>query len=289
MAQNAAIVPCCGTLTAPNDYPLNKVRTKNDIFIKVLSLGIGLAVGIVLIAKVFFELSYDSFYKDIDRVYTINTWISMQGNEKDYGQVSGAVAVGFMEEVPGVEVGTRTTFVFNGDTYLDEDGNKLKATLVCADTCFAEKILRSAQDDISTVIGRQIYNEDMAGLKLPIEGVFEDFPKNGSLDYDILLAIETYGKQSTDNWNGNDRYKGYVKLLPGVDPNTLADGIRKMQEAHQPLEMIEAQGNTFRYFLKPFSKLHTSAPEVHQTVILLSIPGEAFQGSGRSQVLRRRG
>ena len=262
MAQNAAIVPCCGTLTAPNDYPLNKVRTKNDIFIKVLSLGIGLAVGIVLIAKVFFELSYDSFYKDIDRVYTINTWISMQGNEKDYGQVSGAVAVGFMEEVPGVEVGTRTTFVFNGDTYLDEDGNKLKATLVCADTCFFK------------VFDRPILAGDpvkMDGLKLTIEGVFEDFPKNGSLDYDILLSMETYGKQSTDNWNGNDRYKGYVKLLPGVDPNTLADGIRKMQEAHQPLEMIEAQGNTFRYFLKPFSKLHTSAPEVRQTVILLSI------------------
>ena len=276
------------------------MKKNSDILIKVLSLGIGLAVGIVLIAKVFFELSYDSFYKDIDRVYTINTWYSHQGDEHDYGQVSGAVSVGFMEEVPGVEAGTRTTFVFNGDTYLDENGNKLKATLVCADTCFfkvfdrpilagnpvkilgkwggvmvsrsfAEKILRSAQDDISTVIGRQIYNEDMAGLKLPIEGVFEDFPKNGSLDYDILLAIETYGKQSTDNWNGNDRYKGYVKLLPGVDPNTLADGIRKMQETHQPLEQIEAQGNTFRYFLKPFSKLHTSAPEVHQTVILLSI------------------
>ena len=111
----------------------------------------------------------------------------------------------------------------------------------------------------------------MAGLKLPIEGVFEDFPKNGSLDYDILLAIETYGKQSTDNWNGNDRYKGYVKLAPGVDPATLTDAIRKMQEAHQPLERIEAQGNTFRYFLKPFSTMHTSAPEVRQQVILLSI------------------
>ncbi len=300
MAQNAAIVPCCGTLTAPNDYPLNKVRTKNDIFIKILSLGIGLAVGIVLIAKVFFELSYDSFYKDIDRVYCIRTWYSQHGDEHDYGQVSGAVSVGFMEEVPGVEVGTRTTYVFNGDTYLDEDGNKLKATLVCADTCFfkvfdrpilagnpvkilgkwggvmvsrsfAEKILRSAQDDISTVIGRQIYNEDMAGLKLPIEGVFEDFPKNGSLDYDILLAIETYGKQSTDNWLGNDRYKGYVKLMPGVDPNTLTDAIRKMQEAHQPLAQIEAQGTSLRYFLKPFSTLHTSDPEVKSQVILLSI------------------
>ena len=111
----------------------------------------------------------------------------------------------------------------------------------------------------------------MDGLKLTIEGVFEDFPKNGSLDYDILLSMDTYGKQSTDNWNGNDRYKGYVKLMPGVDPNTLADAIRKMQEAHQPLAMIEAQGSTFRYFLKPFSKMHTSAPEVRQQVILLTI------------------
>ena len=279
------------------------MKTKSDIWIKVLSLGMGLAVGIVLIAKVFFELSYDSFYKDIDRVYTINTWISMQGNEKDYGQVSGAVAVVFMEEVPGVEAGTRTTFVFNGDTYLDEDGNKLNATLVCADTCFfqvfdrpilagdpvkalgtwgsvmvsrsfAEKLIDSSVSeakDLSSVIGKQIANEDMAGLKLTIEGVYEDFPKNGSLDYDILLSMDTYGKQSTDNWNGNDRYKGYVRLMPGVDPATLADAIRKMQEAHQPLEQIEAQGSTFRYFLKPFSKMHTSDPEVKSLVILLSI------------------
>ncbi len=271
------------------------MKKNSDILIKVLSLGIGLAVGIVLIAKVFFELSYDSFYKDIDRVYNINTWISMQGEEKDYGQVSGAVAVGFMEEVPGVEAGTRTTFVFNGDTYLDEDGNKLSATLVCADTCFFKvfdrpilagdpvkalgkwgsvMVSRSFAEKMGGVqecIGKQIANADMDGLKLTIEGVFEDFPKNGSLDYDILLSMETYGKQSTDNWNGNDRYKGYVKLMPGVDPNTLADAIRKMQEAHQPLAMIEAQGSTFRYFLKPFSKMHTSAPEVRQQVILLSI------------------
>ena len=286
--------------------------TKNDILIKVLSLGIGLAVGIVLIAKVFFELSYDSFYKDIDQVYTINTWYSHQGEEKDFGQVSGAVAVGFMEEVPGVEVGTRTTFVFNGDTYLDEDGNKLKATLVCADTCFfkvfdrpilvgdpvkvlskwgsvmvsrsfAEKLVDSSASpqndnvilsgakDLSSVIGKQVYNEDMEGLKLSIEGVFEDFPKNGSLGYDILLSMDTYGKQSTDNWLGNDRYKGYVKLMPSVDPNTLTDAIRKMQEAHQPLERIEAQGTSLKYFLKPFSKMHTSDPEVKSQVILLSI------------------
>ena len=271
------------------------MKKNSDILIKVLSLGVGLAVGIVLIAKVFFELSYDSFYKDIDRVYTINTWYSHQGEEKDYGQVSGAVAVGFMDEVPGVEAGTRTTYVFNGNTYLDENGNKLSGTLVCADTCFFQvfdrpilagdpvKVLgkwgsvlvnRSFAEKMGGVqecIGKQICNADMDGLKLTIEGVFEDFPKNGSLDYDILLSMDTYGKNSTDNWLGNDRYKGYVKLMPGVDPNTLTDAIRKMQEAHQPLERIEAQGTSLRYFLKPFSTLHTSDPDVKSQVILLSI------------------
>ena len=271
------------------------MKTKNDILIKVLSLSIGLSVGIGLIAKVFFELSYDSFYKDIDRVYTIRNYYSQHGDEHDYGQVSGAVPVGFMEEVPGIEVGTRTTFVFNGDIYLDADGNKLKGNLVCADTCFFKvfdrpilagnpvqvlgkwgsvMVNRSFAEKMGGVqecIGKQIANADMDGLKMTIEGVFDDFPKNGSLDYDILLSMDTYGKRSTDNWLGNDRYQGYVKLAPGIDPNTLSDAIRKMQEAHQPLEQMEAQGISMRYFLSPFSTMHTSSPKVKTQVILLSI------------------
>ncbi|CCX56322.1 efflux ABC transporter permease protein [Bacteroides sp. CAG:1060] len=271
------------------------MKTKNDILIKVLSLSIGLSVVIVLIAKVFFELSYDSFYKDIDRVYMIRNYYSQHGDEHDYGQVSGAVPVGFMEEVPGIEVGTRTTFVFNGDIYLDADGNKLKGILVCADTCFFKvfdrpilagdpvqvlgkwgsvMVSRSFAEKMGGVqecIGKQIANADMDGLKMTIEGVFDDFPKNGSLDYDILLSMDTYGKRSTDNWLGNDRYQGYVKLAPGIDPNTLSDAIRKMQEAHQPLEQMEAQGTSMRYFLSPFSTMHTSSPKVKTQVILLSI------------------
>ena len=272
------------------------MRHNSGILIKVLSLGVGLAVGIVLIAKVFFELSYDSFYKDIDRVYSIYTWYSQNGDENDYGQVSGAVAVGFMEEVPGVEVGTRTTYVFHDvDTYLDEDGNKLKATLVCADTCFFKvfdrpilagdpikalakygtvMVSRSFAEKMGGVqecIGQQICNRDVVDLKFTIEGVFEDFPDNGTLDYDILLSMATYGEWSPNNWLGNDRYKGYVKLMPGIDPNTLTDGIRKMQEAHQSIEELEAIGLSLTYFLKPFSSLHTSNREVKTQVILLSI------------------
>ena len=266
--------------------------------IKVLSLGVGLAVGIVLVAKVFFELSYDSFYRDVDRIYRIQSTYTQNGENAEWGQVSGGVSAGFMHEVPGVEYGTRTTFHFDRDIYLDENDNKLKGQLIFADTCFfkvfdrpvlignpvkaladwgsvmvsrsfAEKLADG--QDLSSVIGKQICNEDAANLKFTVAGVYEDFPANGLLDYDILLSMETYPKESTENWIGNDRYRGYVKLYPGVDPRELKPAIRKMQEAHQPLEEYEQKGLSLEYTLKPFSTIHSSDPMVHVQVILLSI------------------
>ncbi|MCR4858624.1 MAG: ABC transporter permease, partial [Bacteroidales bacterium] len=96
----------------------------------------GLAIGIVLIAKVCFELSYDSFYKDVDRIYCIRSGYEVQGESRDFPQVSGAVALGFKAEVPGVEEATRMTFYFNSDRYLDEDGNVITGNLRLADSCF---------------------------------------------------------------------------------------------------------------------------------------------------------
>ena len=58
------------------------MKKLSDTLIKILSLGIGLAIGIVLIAKVCFELSYDSFYKDADRIYLIKENIIMQEGDE---------------------------------------------------------------------------------------------------------------------------------------------------------------------------------------------------------------
>jgi len=79
------------------------MKNFSDNLIKILSLGIGLAIGIVLIAKVCFELSYDSFYKDVDRIYLIKAETVLGDKQDDFDQISGAVAPGFKAEVPGVE------------------------------------------------------------------------------------------------------------------------------------------------------------------------------------------
>lgn len=131
---------------------------------------------------------------------------------------------------------------------------------------FAEKM-----GGIDKAVGKIIYNEEAPKLKFTVGGVYEDFPKNGSLYYDILLSMETYPKESTDNWLGNDRYKGYVKLEEGVTPESLDPAIRKMMDKNLPMEELEKSGYKIWCVLSPFHKLHTSEPYVRNLIIILSV------------------
>ena len=266
-----------------------------DTLIKILSLGIGLAIGIVLIAKVCFELSYDSFYKDVDCIYLIKAETIMGDQQDDYGQISGGVAPGFKAEVPGVEEATRFSSGFRDINYCDEEGNIVFTgkTLV-ADTCFfkvfSQPILAG---DIDRALGNKdniavsrSFAENIGGVngclgkvimqegrpeKWIVEAVFEDFPKNGTFPFGVVKSLEIYEAESRDNWVFNDRYVGYVKLQKGVDPNSLDDAIYKMQATHQDLEKLKTEmGYQVRYHLTPFSKLHTSDPEVRSKVVIFS-------------------
>ncbi len=266
-----------------------------DKAIKTLSLGIGLAITIILVAKVCFELSYDRCYKDYEDIYQIHTGYSMQGHDKDYNQVSGAVAPGFKQYVPGVEYATRTTFLVESNRFKDEDGNVISGNLILADTSyfdvFTSEILAGNPKEalgvdaslmvsrtfaeklggVQEAIGKIIESEEYAGYKMTVAGVFEDFPHQSSQKYDILLSMESLSKKSTNNWLGNDRYRGYVRLAEGVDYKMLDPAIRIMQEENQPLENIEMSGSKIWYYLSPLVSQHTSKSNVRNMLIILVI------------------
>ncbi|MGN1217891.1 MAG: ABC transporter permease [Phocaeicola sp.] len=268
---------------------------KFNNILKILSLGIGLAMGCILIAKVCFESSYDNFYKGLDRIYLIKAMYSLRGETDENSQVSGGVAPGFKKYVPGVESATRTTFLFESEKFYTEEKTLVTGTLVLADTAFFDvfdrKILAGNPKEvlaqkfnvmvsrsfaekmggIDKAVGKIIYNEEAPKLKFTIGGVYEDFPKNGSLYYDILLSMETYPKESTDNWLGNDRYKGYVKLEEGVTPESIDPAIRKMMDKNLPMEELKNSGYKIWCVLSPFHKLHTSEPYVRNLIIILSV------------------
>ena len=267
----------------------------SDNLIKILSLGIGLAIGIVLIAKVCFELSYDSFYKDVDRIYLIKAEFTYSDRQNERDAISGGVAPGFQAEVPGVESATR--FVENWPSnFTDEEGNVIFAgKSIMADTCFfkvfsipilAGDALKALSSKESIAVSRS-FAENLGGIneclgkvvgvendkdKYIVEAVFEDLPTNGTFAFDVMYSINWMSKKSLENWVGNDRYTGFVKLQKGIDPHSLDEAIHKMQATHQNLEKMKTEeGKQLRYFLSPFDKLHTSDHEVHNTIIILSV------------------
>ncbi len=280
----------------------NRANIK-DMFLKSLSLGVGLAISFVLIAKVAFEMSWDSEVEEVENVYAIRPVLQYVGQDPfDYQQISGAVAPGFKQYIPGVEAATRTTPFFENERFLTEDRNVVTSQFLIADSSFfkvfpteilvgdpvdvlgtgrqlmvsrsfAEKI--TGQGRYNELIGHTLCNEDVQDLKLMVGGVFEDFPQNSCVaGKNILLSMECYSKTSTDNWFGNDRYRGWVRLEEGADPDAMADAIQDMVDKNLPFpaeKLTEMGIEKATYKLVPLRKAHTDEPVIRYSILILSI------------------
>ena len=277
--------------------------------IKILSLGVGLAMGLVLISKVCFERSFDKFYPDSDRIYRLHENIIRDGEYKSYGQVSGGVATAMQVEIPEVEKATRLTYI-GGDKELfkTQDGNRYSARyVVMGDTNVFDLLPRPIligdpketlsrpgyvmiSNRIAKLLGgaeqavnKEFEFESSPGQTYTIGGVFEDVPENSHLRFEIVASLEGMSKWSRENWLGNDRYLGYVKLYPGTDP-----GCRNLQlddctwgaivgdAAKQrykllglDLEEVKKAGIDLTYSLVPLMDMHSNSDEVKSMNSLL--------------------
>lgn len=271
-------------------------KKKENNIIKILSLGTGLAVGLIIISKVFFELSYDNFYPDADRIYQIQSHAIVGDEEPDeFGRVSGAIAPGMKAEVPGVEVATRLTYMGWDASFFTPDKKRYTGTFIMADSCLFDVLPRpmvvgDAKEILSrplyglvsesiaekmgnNVIGQSIQLDNYPGRIITIGGVFKDVPENAHMRYDIVISmasITNFMWDGSQNWVGNDRYLGYVKLVPRTDLAGLASPIRKMQERNQPMEDLMKAGVELSYTLSPLTKLHSDTPEAKRMTLLLS-------------------
>lgn len=89
----------------------NLFRRGESNLIKILCLGIGLAIGLTLIAEIIFEKSYDSFLPRLEDTYRV-TERYKQNNDADWSThptTSGAIAPGLKRYCPEVEAATRFT------------------------------------------------------------------------------------------------------------------------------------------------------------------------------------
>lgn len=80
------------------------LRGRGSNLIKIVSLGLGLTMSILLFSRVAFEQSYDTCFRDYDNLYQLHSIFSSEGQqyepqEQNCGPVAGAILENFPREV----------------------------------------------------------------------------------------------------------------------------------------------------------------------------------------------
>ena len=282
---------------------LNKRGQHN--WTKIICLAVGLATGIVLIGKAGFEQSWDKNFDTSDRIYVLYEDIIRDGEYQHYSQTSGAIAHGLKRYCPQVEAATRYTGIGWDLPLVSEDDKRVRTNFFFADSCFFDvfpyRVLAGdARNTLSQpnycmipqslaeklggdVIGKKVYYNKRGNMPLTIGGVYEDIPLNTRLqDLQVLISMATLPQvtwDGRDNWVGNDRYFGYVRLAKGITPDDLKPQIEKMKRDNLPAEVLKKAGVDLGYSLRPLADYHTQDDATRRMVWIVSLLAVLLIGS----------
>ncbi len=234
--------------------------------IKILCLSIGLSIGLLLVARVYFDKSYDTFFKDADRIYRIHETAERDGEFEKFPSAPGGYAPLFQREFPQVELSTRFLRYTDETALCFEDGRKLTVD----DLCWADEnifdlfnISVTAGDpkdvlltegqcfiprSLATKIGGDVIGTTFTmparypDKKFTIGGIYDDIPLNSSIPNAVYFSMSSDPKLTSykDGYIGNDIYDGFIKLIPGATPQDINPGIEKVVEENIPKEFRES-------------------------------------------------
>lgn len=265
--------------------------------LKIVCLSTGLAIGFLLIAKIYFEMTHDTLFKDADRLVKINESIIREGDYQMFDCTPGAIAPGLKSYAPQIESATRITRFLDPTDITFDDGQSLKVPgITLADSCFFSTLgVDVVQGDASETFSEpdvcaiplslaSKIDGDPIGMtfsikamrhdeyKVRVVAVYEDMPINSSIRNDVFLSLPTIGKFSydgRDNWMGNDRYYSYAKLMPGATADDVKPHVAKMIEDHIPADVLETIHLNFEPI--PLSRESLKDSSIRTTVGIIGI------------------
>lgn len=276
--------------------------------LKILTLALGLAVGLVLASKVCFEQTYDDFHTAADRIVYLSEAAEQNGELNIYVQTSGGIAPLMKEHYPEVEEATRFTFFETNASLIDAE-TKIRYTaqmVQLADSCYFKILDRDClAGNITSALGvknnvaisskmalamadnhnKHTAAQEMVGRKFTIgsrgddivftvAGVFEEFPANAAYRPDVLIALNSIGQfmyDGTAEIMGNDRYQTYLKLARGTDAESLNAKMDSFVQTYLPVDEMKQFGVWLSYKAKPLTGLHLESKDVRNTILVLGI------------------
>ena len=262
----------------------NAIRQKGYSLINIIGLAIGIAACLLILQYVSFELSYENFQVNKDRIYRVKQ------DRYDNGKLStvwasGAYAVGnsFKDAIPEVEdyvklvqrdpviaevnnqplkidkVFYASSSFFNIFTYPLIAGDKATALKEPATAALSETSARKVFGS-TNVIGKTLVLNRKRTYK--ITAVYKDAPVNTQIKPDILLSYATFVKMTTDStgkgpetaweWDG---CLTYLLLHKEVDPAVVEKKFLPVVDKFTAADMKKFNA-AVTYSLQPLKNIH---------------------------------
>lgn len=276
----------------------NLPRRGQHNFVKILCLALGLAISSVIIAEIYFEQTYDTYFPEWERTYLISEVGSNHGEIMEFTNTSGAIAQGVKQYAPMVEAATSTHYFYDDAQCKMEDQNIVSANIRMADSCFfdvfPQKILIGKAKQIlsqplsclidsetaakigGNVVGKHFTLSNYPGTTFTIYGVFEAFPWGSSFHGTQMILSRcsvpyVYSYDGRDQWVGNDSYRSYIRLAKGHEAKELKPYVNKMREDHFPLKEMKNMGLELNYDFTVLSDVYTQDPYIKKMGWIMGI------------------
>lgn len=252
-------------------------KHKGYHFLNIGGLAVGLAAFLMIALYVHYELSYDTWMTDSDRIYRIPMEIGSEGNSRKFSLISGTAAPALKSDYSQVEEalrlwkrGTRLVELEDGQKFYEENvyladstffeffdleminGNEEAALNKPNTLVLSEAAAIRYFDNVGTAMGKTI---NINGTDYEVSGVMENTPGNTHHDFNMVVSWASLGNWGAlDNWHLT-MFSTYVKLGENVDKAAFAADIRSLANNYVA-DQIEENGQAYIYYLQPVKDIH---------------------------------
>ena len=271
-------------------------KNKLYSFINVTGLAIGIAACLIIAHYVQFQLSFDRFHENGNRIYRVNTSNYQNGEYINTGMYCGsALGPALHQDVPEIEKYSRIHPYYNG-AVINRVVDTLDSTpfheedVLFVEPAFLEmfsfKVLQgdpqtALNDPNSVIITKSVIpkyfgnnQESVIGETLKITGgwasgnfkvtaVLDDVPANSHLKFDFLLpiskALEDNQYQSESSKWGWTNFFMYAQLTPQASWETVNSKISDLMHKYTP-EQLEASSSQQVLSLQSILDIHLKSP-----------------------------
>ncbi|MEQ8523792.1 ABC transporter permease [Gracilimonas sp.] len=217
------------------------VKNKSYTFINTVGLGVGLAACIIIGLWVNYELSYDDYHTDSERIYRVlNGDIAATpptlapALKNDYPEIVQDVVRFWPIKSPSDIISKDKQFAERNITFTDPEifnvfthplvlGNK-ETALSSSNQIVISESMAEKYFSTESPLGKTL---TMWGRDLEVTGVFEDVPLNSHHRYEFLVPIElleTFMGSMMENWTWAGFYT-YIQLPEHVQPDQVETAI----------------------------------------------------------------